>query len=206
MLLRTSVAAFAATISLGLWSEACADREWPATELNVPPTASTDNYWQKDVTVVAITPDGTWGVATELTTGQAIANAIADCKNKYKSKIGCGSMITSVRGGWSIGKRCGNQSIFVAEQSLAKAAGSRSTARFEVRVIYEKKVDASVERDRLQKELERMDREIGNAQRQLGNEGFLQKAPPKVVEGLRKRAQELEVLREKAQGALNELQ
>jgi len=96
--------------------------------------------------------------------------------------------------------------IGFTEQSLAKAAGSRSTARFEVRVIYEKKVDASVERDRLQKELERMDREIGNAHRQLGNEGFLQKAPPKVVEGLRKRAQELEVLREKAQGALNELQ
>jgi hypothetical protein len=67
MLLRTSVAAFSATISLGLWSEACADWDWPATKLNVPPTASTDNYWQKDVTVVAITPDGTWGVATEPT-------------------------------------------------------------------------------------------------------------------------------------------
>jgi len=87
MLLRTSVAAFAATISLGLWSEACADREWPATELNVPPTASTDNYWQKDVTVVAITPDGTWGVATELTTGQAIKmrSLIAKTNTSQKS-------------------------------------------------------------------------------------------------------------------------
>jgi hypothetical protein len=136
MLLRTSVAAFAATISLGLWSEACADWEWPATGLNVPPTASTDNYWQKDVTVVAITPDGTWGVATEPTTGRAIANAIADCKNKYKSKIGCGTMITSVRGGWSIGKRCGNQSIFVAEQSLAKAEQVATNREIELRKLY----------------------------------------------------------------------
>jgi hypothetical protein len=115
MLLRTSVAVFAATVSLGLWSEACAGGEWPAIELNVPPTASTDDY-----TVVAITPDGTWGVATEPFINRAIANAIADCKNKYQSKIGCGSQITSIRGGWSIGIRCGNRSIFVAEATLAR--------------------------------------------------------------------------------------
>src|SRR5262245_55517601 len=106
MLLRTRMAVFAAKISLGLWSE-----QFAAIELNVPPTARTDNDW----TVVAIAPDGTWGVATDPITGRAIANAMADSKNKYQSKIGCGSQMTFVRGGWSIGKRCGNQSIFVAE-------------------------------------------------------------------------------------------
>jgi len=132
MLLRTSMAVFAATISLGLWSET-----WAATELNVPPTASTDiDWWQKDLTVVAIAPDGTWGVATDPITGRAIASAMADCKNKYQSKIGCGSQMTFVHGGWSIGKRCGNRSIFVAEESLAKAEQAAINRETELRKVY----------------------------------------------------------------------
>jgi valyl-tRNA synthetase len=39
----------------------------------------------------------------------------------------------------------------------------------------------------------------------LGNEQFLAKAPTKVVEGIRKRAQELEILREKVKSKLDEL-
>jgi hypothetical protein len=136
MLLRTSVAVFAATVSLGLWSEACAGGEWPATELNVPPPANTDEYWQKDITVVAIAPDGTWGVATDPITGRAIANAMADCKNKYQSKIGCGSQMTFVHGGWSIGKRCGDRNIFVAEESLAKAEQAAINREIQLRQFY----------------------------------------------------------------------
>ena len=132
MLLRTTAAVFTAAISLGLWSETCA-----ATQLNVPPTASTAiDWWQKGVTVVAIAPDGTWGVATEPFVGRAIANAMVDCKNKYQSKIGCASQITSVRDGWSIGKRCGDRSIFVAEKSLAKAEQAAINRETELRQLY----------------------------------------------------------------------
>ncbi len=93
---------------------------------------------------------------------------------------------------------------FVAN-SLAKLPGVRSTSRFEVRVLYEKKIDVEAERQRLTKELERMEKEIGNAQRQLGNEQFLAKAPAKVVDGLRQRSQELATLIEKTRIALSEL-
>jgi len=89
--------------------------------------------------------------------------------------------------------------------SLAKLSGARSTARFDVHVIYERKIDVAVERERLKKELEQIEREIGNGQRQLGNEQFLAKAPAKVVEGIRRRAQELAVLREKVTSKLDEL-
>ena len=44
-----------------------------------------------------------------------------------------------------------------------------------------------------------------SAQRQLSNEQFLAKAPEKVVEGLRRRAQELTLLREKMKQQLDEL-
>jgi hypothetical protein len=136
MLLRTRVAVFAATMSLGLCSEECSGGEWSATERNEPPIANADEYWQKDITVVAIAPDGTWGVATEPTAGRAIANAIAECKKKYQSKIGCGSEITTVRGGWSIGTRCGNRSIFVAEETLAKAEQAAISRETQLRQFY----------------------------------------------------------------------
>jgi valyl-tRNA synthetase len=91
------------------------------------------------------------------------------------------------------------------KESLAKAAASRSTARFDVAVIYEKKVDVAAERTRLTKDLERYTAELGRAKAQLSNEGFLAKAPAKVVEGLRKRTAELEVLIRKSEAALKEL-
>jgi valyl-tRNA synthetase len=91
------------------------------------------------------------------------------------------------------------------EQSLAKEAGARSTARFDVRVLYEKKIDVAAERERLDKELAKIEKQIESAERQLGNEQFLAKAPPKVVEGLRKQLTESKLLREKTRAGLQEL-
>jgi len=97
------------------------------------------------------------------------------------------------------------ESIAEAAQAEASQAPSRSTARFDVRVIYEKKVDVAAECERLKKDLERIEKGISNGQRQLGNEGFLAKAPANVVEGLRKQHQELTLLLEKTKSKMNEL-
>ncbi len=97
------------------------------------------------------------------------------------------------------------EKIEFVESSLAKLSGARHTARFDVHVIYERKIDVAAERERLKKELEQIEKEIANGQRQLGNEQFLAKAPAKVVEGIRKRAQELATLREKVKSKLEEL-
>ncbi|HZW80570.1 MAG TPA: valine--tRNA ligase [Candidatus Deferrimicrobiaceae bacterium] len=97
------------------------------------------------------------------------------------------------------------EKVSFVDGSLAKQAGARSTARFDVHVIYEKKIDVVVERERLNKELEKLEKEFANNQRQLGNEQFLAKAPEKVVEGLRRRAQELIGLREKIKNQLRSL-
>jgi valyl-tRNA synthetase len=97
------------------------------------------------------------------------------------------------------------ESVMFAEGSLANRAGARSTARFDVHVIYEKKVDVVAECERLRKELEKMEKEIANGQRQLSNEQFLAKAPPSVVEGLRRRGDELNALREKTVAKMKEL-
>jgi valyl-tRNA synthetase len=103
-------------------------------------------------------------------------------------------------------ERLGNvEAITFSEVSLSQLASTRSTAQFDVHVIYEKKIDVGAERERLTKDLDKIEKEMANGQRQLTNEGFLAKAPAHVVEGLRKRAQELIVLQEKTKSKLDEL-
>jgi valyl-tRNA synthetase len=103
-------------------------------------------------------------------------------------------------------ERLGNvDKIIFVDGSLAKHAGARSTARFDVHVIYERRIDVAVESERVKKDLEKIEKESVNNRRQLSNEQFLAKAPEKVVEGLRRRAQELTLLREKMKQQLDEL-
>jgi valyl-tRNA synthetase len=103
-------------------------------------------------------------------------------------------------------ERLGNvEKITFVDTSLANRAGARGTARFDVHVIYERKIDVAAESERLRKELEKIEKELANNQKQLGNEQFLAKAPEKVVEGLRRRGQELLVLQDKTKSKLKEL-
>jgi len=113
------------------------------------------------------------------------------------------TMIEQNRG--AVGRLANVERIEFTDSSLAKQAGARSTARFDVHVIYERKIDVAAECERLKKDLEKLEKEFANNQRQLGNEQFLAKAPAKVVEGLRTRAGELTLLLEKARTTAGEL-
>jgi valyl-tRNA synthetase len=96
------------------------------------------------------------------------------------------------------------EKVAFAESPLS-TAGARHTARFDVHVIYEKKIDVAAECERLKKELEKIEKETANLQKQLGNEQFLAKAPGQVIENMRRRVGELEMLRGKTQGKLREM-
>ncbi|MBZ5681293.1 MAG: valine--tRNA ligase [Acidobacteriia bacterium] len=142
----------------------------------------------------------------------SVRNVRAELKVEPKVKVpievfahepGIRGMIEQNRGAV---ERLGNvEKITFAEASLAKRAGARHTARFDVHVVYERKIDVAAERERLTKELEKIEKELGNNQKQLGNEQFLAKAPEKVVEGLRRRAEELRTLQAKSKSKLEEL-
>ena len=95
--------------------------------------------------------------------------------------------------------------IRFVDGSLSKLAGARHTARFDVHLVYERKIDVAAECERLKKEMEKIEKGIASGQKQLGNEQFLAKAPASVVENLRKQQQELAVLREKTQTKRKEL-
>jgi valyl-tRNA synthetase len=141
----------------------------------------------------------------------AVRNIRAELKIEQKVKtpieIHTDTAIRKIfeQNGNSVERQANVEGMKFVEQSLAKDAGARSTARFEVKVIFERKIDVAAERERLTKEREKLDKEFGNAERQLGNEGFLAKAPAKIVEGLKTRMEELKMLREKNQAALDEV-
>jgi len=133
-----------------------------------------------------------------------IRNVRAELKVEPKVKVpveiyalepGVRAMIEQNRG--AVERLANVEKITFVDGSLAKHAGARSTARFEVHVIYERKIDVAAERERLTKELDKLEKEYANNQRQMSNEQFLAKAPAKVVDGLRRRAEELVGLRDK---------
>ncbi len=94
--------------------------------------------------------------------------------------------------------------VFV-DGSLSAKAGSRSTARFDVHVIFERKIDAEAECARLLKELQAYEKEIEGKERQLNNQQFLSKAPANIVQNMQKRLGELRILRDKTVSRMGEL-
>ena len=91
-----------------------------------------------------------------------------------------------------------------AEQ-ISPGLSKHHAASFDVAVVYERTIDVAAERDRLTREIAKYEKGLASAERQLGNEAFLKKAPPQVVEGLKKQEAETRVLLEKARDALKSL-
>src|SRR5246500_1621430 len=142
----------------------------------------------------------------------SVRNLRAELKIEPKGKVpievfahepGIRKMIEHNRG--ALERLANVEKIAFVDSSLAKRTGARGTARFDVHVVYERKIDVVAECERSKQELEMAEKERGNNQKQLGNEQFLAKAPEKVVEGLRRRGQELLVLQQKTTSKLKEL-
>jgi valyl-tRNA synthetase len=81
----------------------------------------------------------------------------------------------------------------------------RSVGGTDIAIVYEKAIDVPAERERHTKDIAKYEKGLAAAERQLGNEAFLQKAPPAVVEGLKKQEAETRLLLEKARAALDAL-
>lgn len=127
------VAACAIGVSVAAVSTSSAQT---ALSPNPPLLAQTNADWTKDVTVLVIAPDGTWGTATEPSFNQALAKAIAHCKSNYRQEIGCGYRSTSVRAGWSLALRCGQDNIIVAARTLHAAEQAAVDSELNLRRDY----------------------------------------------------------------------
>jgi valyl-tRNA synthetase len=184
---------------------------WHAVYDGDPPSKSIAlaAYPQSDAAQVDAAAETEMAILQDLIV--AVRNIRAELKIEPKRKLAIeihtGDEIRKLieRDRASLDRMANVESVAFVPTSLANAAGARSTARFDVRVIYERKIDVGAERERLNKELARMTGEMGRATAQLSNEAFLAKAPEKVVNGLQQRKAELEVLIAKARSALDEL-
>ncbi|HEX4154349.1 MAG TPA: valine--tRNA ligase [Acidobacteriaceae bacterium] len=92
--------------------------------------------------------------------------------------------------------------ILEAGEPALRGPNVAVSPEFEAEIVYERKVDVAVERERLVKELAKYEKGLQAAGRQLGNEGFMAKAPAQIVEGLKRQAAETRALKEKAEAAL----
>jgi valyl-tRNA synthetase len=94
---------------------------------------------------------------------------------------------------------------YVTGDALKNRPGIKSGLGWDLDLIYEKQIDVPAERERLTKEIAKYEKGLASAEKQLGNDAFLQKAPPQVVEGLKKQESETRLLLEKARAALDAL-
>jgi valyl-tRNA synthetase len=79
---------------------------------------------------------------------------------------------------------------------------ARSTASFDVAVIYQRQIDVAAERERLTKDLAKYEKILTANDARLADEKFIGKAPPHIVEGLRKQTDETRTLHDKTKSAL----
>jgi len=94
--------------------------------------------------------------------------------------------------------------IHISDSSLT-GANARSTASFDVAVVYERKIDVTAERERLTKELAKLEKQIAANEARLADESFTGKAPAHIVDGLRKQTADLITLRDKTRDGLDGL-
>jgi hypothetical protein len=116
--------AFALALTLGALAAALAQ---PAQQ----PAAIEE--WAHDFTVLTMAPDGAWGTATDPHVNRATFLAIRNCKAMSGAALGCGAYLTTIRGGWSLGTRCGRENIIVADRNLAEAERRALTRETDLR-------------------------------------------------------------------------
>jgi hypothetical protein len=92
--------------------------------------------WDNDWTVLTMAPDGAWGVATEMDVIRAITSAVGNCRTRTPAEIGCGGQFIMFRAAWSLGVRCGEHNILIAEKDLDDAELRASWREYELRKLY----------------------------------------------------------------------
>ena len=80
---------------------------------------------------------------------------------------------------------------------ISSGLARHATPQFDVAVVYERKIDVATECEKLNKEIAKQEKNVANADRQLGNPTFTAKAPPHIVEGLKKQRDEAQHLLDK---------
>jgi hypothetical protein len=88
------------------------------------------------LTVVTLARDGSWGVATAGSTGEAIAAAVRACRAMAAAPTDCGAQFTTTRGKWVIANLCGDHQIIVSADTREDAETACVERELQVRQVY----------------------------------------------------------------------
>jgi hypothetical protein len=89
-----------------------------------------------ELTVVTLAHDGSWGVATAGSTGEAIAAAVRACQAMAAEPTDCGARLTTTRGRWVIASLCGDRPIIVGADTREDAEAAAVGRVIEIRRAY----------------------------------------------------------------------
>src|SRR5690349_61236 len=95
--------------------------------------------------------------------------------------------------------------VIARDKFDAKSGAVRSTATFDVRVVYSETVDVGAERARLKKDIEGLQKAIASKEKQLSDETFRSRAPEKIIKGLEATLAQQRIELEKLQRRLGDL-
>jgi len=101
--------------------------------LLAPPAAAIE---LDEVTVVTLARDGSWGVATAGSTGEAIAIAVRACRAMARATTDCGAQFTAARGRWVVANLCGDHQIITSADTLHEAEAAALAREIQTRRIY----------------------------------------------------------------------
>ena len=76
-----------------------------------------DHHW----TVVTLARGGSWGIASDSSQSQAIAEAIRFCREMAGPPGDCGAQFMAARNGWIIANLCGDHKVIATGSSLTNA-------------------------------------------------------------------------------------
>ena len=89
-----------------------------------------------EMTVVTLARDGSWGVATASSQGEAIAAAVSACRAKAGGPSDCGAHFATTRHGWVMASLCGDRAIIVVAASRDGAEQASLERESEIRRVY----------------------------------------------------------------------
>jgi hypothetical protein len=89
-----------------------------------------------ELTVVTMARDGSSGLATAGSQGQATAAAIRDCRVMAGAPSDCGAQFATTRGGWIIANLCGDHRIIVAAETREAAELAAIARDTDLRGLY----------------------------------------------------------------------
>ena len=106
--------------------------------LVVLPATATASDTQEDTewTVVTVARNGSWGVATARTQGEAIAVSTRKCEAMSAEQSDCGAEFVAFRTGWALALLCGGYRVIVAEMDLEDAERAARARTADLRQSY----------------------------------------------------------------------